>query len=93
MTLTIKNGKVLLNGKLEKKNIIIENGKITTPIKGATFIGSGHEVLKKISMVGNDLKLDSGIGNCGKAGQTVPVGVGQPTLKIESMTLGGVSSE
>lgn len=69
---------------------LIENGKITRPIKGATLIGSGHEVLKKISMVGNDLKLDSGIGNCGKAGQTIPVGVGQPTLKIESMTVGGV---
>ncbi len=71
---------------------LIENGKITRPIKGATLIGNGHEVLNKISMVGNDLKLDSGIGNCGKAGQTVPVGVGQPTLKIESMTLGGVES-
>ncbi len=69
---------------------LIENGKITRPIKGATLVGSGHEVLNKISMVGNDLKLDSGIGNCGKAGQTVPVGVGQPTLKIESMTVGGV---
>jgi len=68
---------------------LIEHGKITRPIKGATLIGSGHEVLKKISMVGNDLKLDSGIGTCGKAGQTVPVGVGQPTLKIESMTVGG----
>lgn len=71
---------------------LIERGKITRPIKGATLIGSGHEVLQKISMVGNDLKLDSGIGNCGKAGQTVPVGVGQPTLKIDAMTLGGVSS-
>ena len=71
---------------------LIEKGKITQPIKGATFIGSGHEVLQKISMVGNDLKLDSGIGSCGKAGQTVPVGVGQPTLKIDAMTLGGVSS-
>ncbi|MDP1574862.1 MAG: metalloprotease TldD [Coxiellaceae bacterium] len=69
---------------------LIENGKITQPIKGATLIGSGHEVLQKISMVGNDLKLDSGVGNCGKAGQTVPVGVGQPTLKIDAMTLGGV---
>lgn len=72
---------------------LIEKGKITQAIKGATLIGSGHEVLKKISMVGNDLKLDSGIGNCGKAGQSVPVGVGQPTLKIEGMTLGGVSSD
>lgn len=69
---------------------LIEKGKITTPIKGATLIGSGHEALQKISMVGNDLTLDSGIGNCGKAGQTVPVGVGQPTLKIDEMTLGGV---
>jgi TldD protein len=69
---------------------LIERGKITQPIKGATLIGSGHEVLQKISMVGNDLKLDSGVGNCGKAGQTVPVGVGQPTLKIDAMTLGGV---
>lgn len=68
---------------------LIEHGKITQPIKGATLIGSGHEVLRKISMVGNDLMLDSGIGNCGKAGQTVPVGVGQPTLKIDEMTVGG----
>ena len=69
---------------------LIEHGKITRPIKGATLVGSGHEVLQKISMVGNDLALDSGIGNCGKAGQTVPVGVGQPTLKIDAMTVGGV---
>ncbi|PIZ03839.1 MAG: metalloprotease TldD [Gammaproteobacteria bacterium CG_4_10_14_0_8_um_filter_38_16] len=71
---------------------LIEKGKITQSIKGATLVGSGHEVLRKISMVGNDLKLDSGIGNCGKAGQTVPVGVGQPTLKIDGMTVGGVSA-
>lgn len=71
---------------------LIENGKITQPIKGATLVGSGHDVLKKISMVGDDLQLDSGIGNCGKAGQTVPVGVGQPTLKIDEMTVGGVST-
>lgn len=69
---------------------LIEKGKITQSIKGATLIGSGHEALQKISMVGNDLKLDSGVGNCGKAGQSVPVGVGQPTLKIDAMTLGGV---
>lgn len=68
---------------------LIHNGKITHPIKGATLIGSGYEVLQKISMVGNDLQLDSGIGNCGKAGQTVPVGVGQPTIKIDAMTVGG----
>lgn len=67
----------------------IENGKVTRPIKGATLIGNGPDVLKKVSMVGNDLKLDPGVGTCGKAGQTVPVGVGQPTLKVDSMIVGG----
>ncbi len=69
---------------------MIENGKVTQPIKGATLVGNGPEVLKKVSMVGNDLQLDSGIGSCGKAGQTVPVGVGQPTIKVDQITLGGV---
>ncbi len=68
---------------------LIKNGKITTPVKGATLIGSGDDVLKKISMVANDLKLDSGIGVCGKDGQSVPVGVGQPSLKIDQLTVGG----
>lgn len=68
---------------------LIENGKITAPIKGATLIGNGLEVLKKVSMLGNDLGLDSGIGVCGKEGQSVPVGVGQPTVKIEKLTVGG----
>lgn len=68
---------------------LIENGKITTPIKGATLIGNGPDVLTRVSMIGNDLELDTGIGNCGKDGQTVPVGVGQPTLKIDSLTVGG----
>ncbi len=68
---------------------LIKNGKITTPVKGATLIGSGDEVLKEISMVANDLKLDSGIGVCGKDGQSVPVGVGQPSLKIDRLTVGG----
>lgn len=68
---------------------LIENGKITRPVKGATLIGSGPEVLTRVSMVGNDLKLDTGVGVCGKEGQSVPVGVGQPTLKIDSMTVGG----
>ncbi|KTD16014.1 metalloprotease TldD [Legionella israelensis] len=68
---------------------LIEDGKITTPVKGATLIGSGPEVMKKISMIGNDLSLDSGIGVCGKDGQSVPVGVGQPTLKIDALTIGG----
>lgn len=70
---------------------LIKNGKITTPVKGATLIGNGPEVLTKVSMVGNDLALDSGVGTCGKEGQSVPVGVGQPTLKIDSMTVGGTA--
>ena len=68
---------------------LIEDGKITSPIKGATLIGSGPEAMKKVSMVGNDLTLDPGIGICGKDGQSVPVGVGQPTLKVDEMTVGG----
>jgi TldD protein len=68
---------------------LIEDGKVTRPVKGATLIGNGPEVMKKISMVGNDLSLDSGIGVCGKDGQSVPVGVGQPTLKIDMLTVGG----
>ena len=69
----------------------IENGKICSPIKGATLIGDGPKALNKIKMVGNDLSLDDGIGTCGKAGQSVPVGVGQPTLRIDEITVGGTS--
>ncbi|XKM13614.1 metalloprotease TldD [Orbaceae bacterium ac157xtp] len=68
---------------------LIEKGKITKPIKDATLIGSGIETMQKISMVGSDLELDSGVGVCGKAGQSVPVGVGQPTLKVDNLTVGG----
>jgi TldD protein len=68
---------------------MIENGKVTYPVKGATLIGSGPEVLTQVSMVGNDLELDHGVGVCGKDGQSVPVGVGQPTLKIDELTVGG----
>ena len=68
---------------------LIENGKITKPVKGATLIGNGPDVLTKVSMVGDDLEMDSGVGTCGKDGQSVPVGVGQPTLKIDSLTVGG----
>lgn len=68
---------------------LIERGKVTTPVKGATLIGDGSEVLNKVTMVGNNLKLDCGIGVCGKEGQSVPVGVGQPTLKVAAMTVGG----
>ncbi len=70
---------------------LIENGKITRPVKGATLIGNGPDVLTRVSMVGNDMQLDSGVGTCGKEGQSVPVGVGQPTLKIDGMTVGGTS--
>ena len=70
---------------------LIENGKVTTPVKGAMLIGDGPEALSKISMVGNDLALDTGVGTCGKEGQSVPVGVGQPTLKIDELTVGGTA--
>ena len=69
----------------------IENGQITTPIRGATLIGNGPEILTRVSKVGNDLKLDPGIGTCGKEGQGVPVGVGQPTLLIDAITVGGTA--
>lgn len=71
---------------------LIENGKIGAPVKGATLIGNGPDVLTKVSMVGNDLKLDTGVGICGKDGQSVPVGVGQPTLRIDELTVGGTRS-
>jgi TldD protein len=70
---------------------LIENGKITHPVKGATLIGNGPDALTRVTMIGNDLALDSGIGTCGKEGQSVPVGVGQPTLKIEGLTVGGTA--
>ena len=69
----------------------VENGKIQYPVKGSTIIGNGPESLKQVSMIGNDLKLDGGIGVCGKEGQSVPVGVGQPTLRIDGMTVGGTA--
>lgn len=69
---------------------LIEDGKITQPVKGATLIGNGPEAMQTISMVGNDMALDSGVGVCGKEGQSVPVGVGQPTLKMDALTVGGV---
>jgi TldD protein len=68
---------------------LIENGQITHPVKGATLIGNGPEVLTRVSMVGNDLELDAGVGTCGKNGQSVPVGVGMPTIKIDALTVGG----
>ena len=71
---------------------LIENGKVTAPIRGATLIGNGPDVMTRVSMVGNDLALDRGVGVCGKEGQTVPVGVGQPTLKIDRITVGGTQA-
>ncbi|KAG0318718.1 hypothetical protein BGZ97_003350 [Linnemannia gamsii] len=82
----ITNGKFVFS---TSEAYLIENGKITSPVKGATLIGSGPESLKYISMIGNDMALDTGIGVCGKEGQSVPVGVGQPTLRIDQMTVGG----
>ena len=70
---------------------MIEDGKLLYPVKGATLIGNGPEVLKKVSMIGNDMSLDSGVGTCGKEGQSVPVGVGQPTIKIDGLVIGGTA--
>ena len=71
---------------------LIENGKVTRPVRGATLIGNGPDVMTRVSMVGNDLKLDAGVGVCGKDGQSVPVGVGQPTLRIDELTVGGTQA-
>ena len=69
----------------------MKNGKLGAPLKGATLIGTGPESMQRISMIGNDMALDEGIGTCGKAGQGVPVGVGQPTLRLEGLTVGGTA--
>jgi TldD protein len=68
---------------------LIEGGKVTRPVKGATLIGNGPDVLTRVCMVGDDLELDAGVGVCGKDGQSVPVGVGQPTLRVDGLTVGG----
>ncbi|MBN9570846.1 MAG: metalloprotease TldD, partial [Alphaproteobacteria bacterium] len=70
---------------------MIENGKVGAPIKGATLIGNGPDAMTRVKMIGNDMKLDSGVGTCGKNGQSVPVGVGQPTLRIDGLTVGGTA--
>jgi TldD protein len=69
----------------------VEKGKIQYPFKGSTIVGSGPECLKRVTMIGNDMRLDSGVGTCGKEGQSVPVGVGQPTLRIDGLTVGGTA--
>ena len=71
---------------------LIEDGKVTAPVKGATLIGNGPETMQKVRMVGNDLALDEGVGICGKDGQSVPVGVGQPSLLIDGLTVGGTQA-
>jgi TldD protein len=84
----ITNGKFVFSAA---EAYMIENGKVTYPVKGATLIGNGPDALTRVSMIGNDMKLDSGIGTCGKDGQSVPVGVGQPTLRIDGLTVGGTA--
>jgi TldD protein len=84
----ITNGKFVFS---TAEAYLIEDGKVTHPVKGATLIGNGPDALTRVSMIGNDLALDSGIGTCGKEGQSVPVGVGQPTLKIDGLTVGGTA--
>ncbi len=85
----ITNGKFVFSAS---EAYLIEDGVVTKPVKGATLIGSGPEILKQVSMVGHDLKLDSGIGTCGKEGQSVPVGVGLPTIRIDEITVGGTAA-
>jgi TldD protein len=85
----ITNGKFVFSAS---EAYLIDGGKITRPVKGATLIGNGPDVLKRISMVGNDLQLDEGIGTCGKDGQSVPVGVGLPTIRIDGLTVGGTQA-
>ena len=82
----ITNGKFVFSAA---EAYLIEDGKVTHPVKGATLIGNGPDALTRVSMIGNDLALDTGIGTCGKEGQSVPVGVGQPTLRIDALTVGG----
>ena len=84
----ITNGKFVFS---MSEAYMIEEGRVTYPVKGATLIGSGPEAMRQVSMIGNDLRLDPGVGTCGKEGQSVPVGVGQPTLRIDGLTVGGTA--
>jgi TldD protein len=86
----ITNGKFVFSAS---EAYLIEDGKVTRPVKGATLIGNGPDVLTRVSMVGHDLKLDEGVGTCGKDGQSVPVGVGLPTIRIDGLTVGGTAAE
>jgi TldD protein len=82
----ITNGKFVFSAS---EAYLIEDGQVTRPVKGATLIGNGPDVLTRVSMVGNNLALDAGVGTCGKDGQSVPVGVGLPTIRIDGITVGG----
>jgi TldD protein len=84
----ITNGKFVFSAS---EAYMIEDGKVTYPVKGATLIGNGPDVMNRITMIGNDMKLDPGVGVCGKEGQSVPVGVGQPTLRLDGVTVGGTA--
>ncbi len=84
----ITNGKFVFSAS---EAFMIEDGKVTYPVKGATLIGNGPDALTRVAMIGNDMALDSGVGTCGKEGQSVPVGVGQPTLRIDALTVGGTA--
>jgi TldD protein len=84
----ITNGKFVFSAS---EAYLIEDGRVTAPVKGATLIGDGPTVLTRVTAVGNDLKLDPGIGTCGKDGQSVPVGVGIPTVKVSRLTVGGTA--
>ena len=85
----ITNGKFVFSAS---EAYLIEDGQVTRPVKGATLIGNGPDVLTRVSMVGSDLKLDEGIGTCGKDGEPVPVGVGLPTIRIDGITVGGTAA-
>jgi TldD protein len=84
----ITSGKFVFSAS---ESYLIEDGRVTVPVKGASLIGNGPDVLTRVSMIGNDLKMDPGVGTCGKEGQSVPVGVGQPTLRIDGLTVGGTA--
>lgn len=86
------NDAVRVNGGELRCKVFGEDGKVTRPVKGATLIGNGPDCLTRVSMIGNDLALDPGVGTCGKDGQSVPVGVGQPTLRIDGLTVGGTGA-
>jgi TldD protein len=85
----ITNGKFVFSAS---EAYLIEDGRITTPVKGATLVGNGPDVLTRVTMIGNDMALDNGVGTCGKQGQSVPVGVGQPTIRIDGLTVGGTAT-